>query len=355
MNIELGSTANIRELNQEVILAALRKCEEASVAELARMADLSIATCAKIVGELAESGEVVEFEGKSKGGRPARRYSFNPNHSLLGALILQVTGKKEFIQYFIADANGTILQSGTADTGVLNPAAVDTLLDALKKDYPALKAVSVSIPGTMTEGVIGPAEAPGLTGMHVEEFIKTRHGLSASVDNDMNFAALGYYKCHAPAGQSDLAYLLFPRGGVAGCGLVINDKLVRGKSGFAGEMSYMDPASKRDDIKKLLASTSVSGKYMEYVAKKLITVTALMNPRVAVLSGDGMTEGLADSILALCAREIPREHIPDLVIKKDYSDDCLAGMIVQALSSLARYPQLLEFSPVVPIQLRKAE
>lgn len=356
MNMEIGSTAQVRELNQEVIMATLRNRESASIADLAKLVDLSVATCVKIVGGLVESGEIEEVgERDSRGGRPARHYRFNPGHSLIAALILRVTEKAEYIDYFIADANGTLLHSGRTAPAPLDIDAIDSLLESLKKDYPSLKAVSVSIPGTVTEGVIGPADAPALVGVHIEDHIRKRHNLGTSVENDMNFAALGYYRCNLSSDGLDFAYLLFPRGGPAGGGLVINDKLVRGKSGFAGELSYLTPTAQRGHSKRILSMSRVDREYVEYVARMVTAVTVLINPAVIVLSGDNLEEDAHSAILSACVKDIPAEHLPEIIIKQDYNDDCLTGMIVQALSSLTRYPHLLQFSPVSLVQYRTAE
>ncbi len=347
MTVEVGTTAKVRELNQEVILSALRNVESASIADIAKQVDLSVATCVKIVGGLVESGEIEEIgERDSRGGRPARHYRFNPDHSLIAALILRATREKEYIVYYIADANGNLIHSGKEDAESLDSATIDNLLGILKQQYPTLKAVSLSIPGTVTDGVIGAADAPGLIGLRIEEHIRIKHNLIVSVENDMNFAALGYYRCHVSDSHQDIAYLLFPLGGPVGGGLVINGGLVRGKSGFAGELSYVSPCSQREKLQLLLSSPNPGKKYIEYAARIVATVTAMFNPSLIVLSGDSMAEELKKEILAACATDVPLEHLPELVIQQDYSDDCLTGMIVQALSSLARYPHLLQFSPV---------
>ena len=68
----------------------------------------------------------------------------------------------------------------------------------------------------------------------------------------------------------------------------------------------------------------------------------MINPDMVVLSGHGIDGATPESILAICEKYIPKVHLPDLVIKPDYRDDCLDGMLALALDSLAYEVQMVE-------------
>ncbi len=347
MERELGSTADIRELNQELLVAVLRKQQCASVAELARYTNLSGPTCVKILNDLIGSGTITELEERAfGGGRPARRYRYNPQNTLIAALILRITVDENKIIHFVADSTGRIIDSATDIVSAIDCDHLDASLAALKKTFPAIKAVSVSVPGMVSNGVVGSGDAALLSGIALEKHIRQKHGLVATVENDMNFAAIGFHRCQQYQSQAGLLYLLFPRGYCTGGGLVINDRLVCGKSGFAGELSYINCIATREHVRNIIAAPHKRQQFLRYIAKNIIAAIAMVNPGTVVLSGDDIQEDMHDALTSLCLDAVPPEHMPDIILRNDYHSDCLAGMIVLALSSLTRYPQLLEFAPL---------
>ncbi len=346
MTTTILNTANIRQLNQELILAVLRKHGSASIAELARHADISIATCMKIVADLQESGQVSELEEREfRGGRPARRYQFNPQHALIAGLLLKIAQPKEMITWFVADLTGTVLTAGTDEMKAITTEEIEKTLDRLIDDYPSISTISLSIPGMVHNDVIGTGDIPRLTDFPLRSHLEAKYDRLVCVENDMNLCALGYHKCYLPE-QAGLAYLLFPHGYATGGGLVINGKLVKGKSSFAGELSYLTFVAPRAETRKLLSSPERYKEYVEYVAKMIMAVAVLANPDLVVLSGDDLTQKMKKDLQKYCGKDIPHKHLPDLVIKRAYDDDCVSGMFVNAMCSLAKYPGLLEFSPM---------
>ncbi len=347
MALSIGCTADIRELNQETILAVLRKQGSANIAELARLSDISVATCLKIVAELMDIGQVTELEEREyRGGRPARRYRFNPEYALIAGVLLKISRPQECLVSFVADLAGRIIHSQSSHMDEITIPEIENLLDGMIAKFPNIRAVSLSIPGMVHQDVIGTGDIPRLTDFPIRRHLEARYGKPVCVENDMNLCALGYHKCSTLPEDASLAYLFFPHGYATGGGLVINGKLVRGKSSFAGELSYMTFVAKRDESRQLLSAPEKYTDYIAYVAKMLMAVTILVNPDRMVLSGDDLAQEMKKDLLLYCLRDIPEKHFPEIIIKRRYDDDCISGMFVLAMSNLAKYPHLLEFAPM---------
>ena len=84
---------------------------------------------------------------------------------------------------------------------------------------------------------------PGVTPL--AEWLSKATGVPAVLDNDANAAALGEHRFGAARGLSDFLFVTLGTG--LGSGLVVDGALVRGHSGFAGELGHVivEPGGRR--------------------------------------------------------------------------------------------------------------
>ena len=149
----------------------------------------------------------------------------------------------------LADMAGTIRARWSASTvGIRSAARVvelisegtDTLLQQTATSRSALKAAAAGAPGITdvdrgvviaTSYLMGWRDVPLLT------LLETALGIPASIDNDVNLAALGEH--HAGSARDIDNFVFIAIGTGVGAGIVANGELMRGAAWTAGEIGYM--------------------------------------------------------------------------------------------------------------------
>ena len=334
-----GNSIMVRQINREIIRDALKACEHANIAELARMTGLSVATCANILPELVESGEVLELERQSQGGRPARTFAYNPDCTLVAAILLRDADGAAVARYSVRNTAGTVLAQGEETYDAVGLDCLDDLIAGLTARFAAIRALAVSVPGVVHNGEIELCDISELIGLSLEKALRDRHGLEVVVENDMNFAAAGFYRAHAGTLAAGVGYIVFPGDKCPGSGLVVNGRLLKGRSGFAGELSFIPFDGSRRDADGGRGSREQA---VAAAARLVAAVIAVVNPDVVVLSGAAMEEGMLPEIKAACLEAVPERHMPELVMRPDYEDDCFAGMAMMGHNRLLPEVQLVE-------------
>jgi glucokinase len=175
-----------------------------------------------------------------------------PGHSPAAALIpdqvwigLDIGGSK--VLAVAVDANNHVvgrvrLTSRPGPDGVIDVAetAVARLAARIETPLTALGGIGVGVPGLVDadQGFVVHAVNLGIgsEGLALAERLRERTGLSVSVENDVNAAALGAARTPALGGV-DLAYLSIGTGLAAG--LVLDGRLRRGRRGAAGEIGHI--------------------------------------------------------------------------------------------------------------------
>jgi glucokinase len=115
---------------------------------------------------------------------------------------------------------------------------IDTLA-SIVRELGDLPNVGVGVPGLVTrEGVI--RASPNLTDVadfDVAGLLSARLGRAVAVDNDATCAAVAEWRAGAARGHRDAVIVTLGTG--IGGGLIVDDRVVRGANGFAGEVGHM--------------------------------------------------------------------------------------------------------------------
>lgn len=342
-----GNSGMVREINRERIAAALRDSGQATIAAIARTTGLSVATCSNLVGALVRSGEVVELHAESSGGRPARLYAYNVNNTLVASLLLRMSKKKRELRFSIRNRNGESFDDGLKIFETVTVEGLGEIILALAKRHPALKAVALSVPGVVHGGEIEFCDIPEIAGIHIEQRLAQITGLNVITENDMNFAAIGYYSAHREDVATALAYIASPLEEWPGMGLIVNGALIKGKSNFAGEVSFLPVKGlNRNKNKGASWQTKVKTSTPSALASEMAAITAsvvtIINPDVVVIAGIGTDSKTHDAIVQRCLTWIPESHLPAIILREDFGDDSLTGMTATAFNTLAPSINLVE-------------
>ncbi len=249
--------ATVRRLNLGLLMRSLAAGGPRSRARLADDTGLNKATVSSLVTELVDRGLVIEGIIQRRGvGRPGRTIEVNTAVVRCIGLELNV----DYLAGVITDLTGRVLARRrlTLPMIELGPARamgqVAELAAALVADCGAtpdqVETLHLSLPGLIDidAGVL--AYGPNLHWRQVDvvhslmgrlQWADTRIG----VDNDANLGAMAEYASGPSAGSSNLLYLVGEIG--VGAGMIIDGRIIRGATGFAGEVGHMpigDPSVK---------------------------------------------------------------------------------------------------------------
>lgn len=324
-----SSTIEVRENNIKLIKQALCAGENSTKAHLAGITGLSVATCGKIIATMVNRGEVFELElARPESGRPPRLYTYNAMYSLTALVFLKTEAGATYIIYEIKDAKNQIVEKEKIAVEKTKITAVSDLLDDLLQRFPSIKAVAISIPGMITNGVIGFCDLPELEGVDLREAILSKHNVELIVENDMNLAALGYY--HDMQRTGSVVYLLAPRKTCVGAGIVVDGKLIRGNTSFAGEFSFIPTeVSREKQLNGLDLKTAI-----DYIATLAAGVIPVINPSTFAIASELLDDTAVATIRQFCLKHIPAKHMPAFIVRKNIDNDCLSGLALMAASSI---------------------
>jgi glucokinase len=149
----------------------------------------------------------------------------------------------------LVTTDGAVLAAVQAPTSLGTGTAVHTILgivtdlcDQAHGRGLALEAVGVGIPGLVDtqRGMLLSSAGSVVADLHrvpLGERISAKTGVPTFVDNDVNALALGEWIFGAGRGASSCVVLAI--GTALGAGIILEGRLVRGKSGFAGELGHV--------------------------------------------------------------------------------------------------------------------
>jgi predicted NBD/HSP70 family sugar kinase len=251
-----GSPSLLRRHNSKLILDAIRAEGPISRAALARAVGLSKPTVNQVAELLLEQGFVVEEmdEPDAAPRRPGPRARLLSFRAEIGHVLgLDVGAGKA--RALLADLSGEIV--ATAQRELDGPARRDAVLDLVeataREVLDRLGDGQLRVAGVGTPGVVDPASgrislAPqieGWDGLDLGGELERRLGCPAVVDNETRLSLLAEGWRGAARGVDNVAYVQVGIG--IGGAVLVDGRLVRGKSGAAGEIAYLLDAGEDGD------------------------------------------------------------------------------------------------------------
>ena len=253
--VEPASTERLRRQNVSLVLRSLRRQGPGTRTELAQRTGLAKATVGVIVAELEGARAVLEEESRggaqARPGRPGRPVALRGDRFVALGLELNV----DYVAVVVLDLAGDVRLVETRPSPVDEPGREQALLDLVEEVVgPALAGrvlvgATLAVPGLVRDDNRTVAWAPNLAlrgdslAQRIERVLGGR--CAVRVSNDANCAA--YAETHHGA-ATDSRHVLYLTGTVGiGAGIVEAGELVRGASGFAGEVGHMpvgDPAAR---------------------------------------------------------------------------------------------------------------
>jgi predicted NBD/HSP70 family sugar kinase len=235
------------DFNLTVILDAIRRSTGGlSRVELAQIVGLSPQTISNISRRLLDQNLIVEAGKEGSGpGKPRTILRLNP----AGMYAVGVHLDPAVTTFVVLDLVGAVVRHSRINTpGGGDPDGVIATIAAEIKDLVAASGVDpdkiaglgVAAPGPidLDEGtVVDPPLLLGWDRVPLRDALAAATGLSTLVDKDVTSAAVAETWAGGPSGSGSFVFMYMGTG--IGCGIVLNDEVVRGTSGNAGEIGHI--------------------------------------------------------------------------------------------------------------------
>jgi predicted NBD/HSP70 family sugar kinase len=223
----------MKKLNKSIILETIIAESPVSRAAISEKTGLNKATVSNLVTELIESQLVYETgPGASSGGRKPVMLLFNNEAGYAIGVDLGVN----YILTMLTDLKGQIVKERRVPlTDLQYEQTLQQLIEAIRwaissaPDSPyGIVGIGIGVPGLVDpNGLI--LSAPNLKWRKVD--------IKSAIDNEANVGALGEKSYGEYQTARDMIYVSAGIG--IGVGIVVNNTLYRGFSGFSGEMGHM--------------------------------------------------------------------------------------------------------------------
>lgn len=373
-----GQPRLIKEINKDLIKQVIKDKGPISKPEIARITKLSLPTVNKIVDHLVETNYVkASGLGDTGSGRKPVLYEINSSAGNVIALFFE----NDYIRGAVSNIIGEILETERVeiDLGSKEEALNSTcnIIDRLMQGRENVKAIGIGVPGVVKpQGTI--YSIPNITGwegINLKKIIQERYRIPVFIENDVNLIALGVYYRQLKKKYSNVVYVYFGKG--IGSGIIIDKKLYKGSTNFAGEISYMvtqdlypeqlyearfkgllekevsdiikhifraESITSYNELKHKMADEEAAaetvGKLIRKVAFTLINITCVLNPEAIVVKGNFIYPEFIEKVKKIIDNYLPMD-IPKILILED-EDAGLIGTINLCISNISSNYLLLD-------------
>ncbi|MFE4543041.1 ROK family transcriptional regulator [Arthrobacter sp. NPDC056727] len=235
------------DFNLTVILDAIRRTTGGlSRVELAQIVGLSPQTISNISRRLLDQNLIVEAGKEGSGpGKPRTILRLNP----AGMYAVGVHLDPAVATFVVLDLLGAVVQHSSVKTpDSSRPEAVipaiaeeiDKLIEASGVDRAKIAGLGIAAPGPIDHDngtVVEPPLLDGWDSVPLRDALAEATGLSVLMDKDVTSAAVAETWAGGASGAGSFIFMYMGTG--IGCGIVLNDEVVRGTSGNAGEIGHI--------------------------------------------------------------------------------------------------------------------
>lgn len=333
------NTNRVREINNELIRNALKNSEYSTKNSISKETGLSISTCRNILEDMLKTGEAKEVTlTKLTGGRPSRHFVYNKSFAYVGIVYLRIEGNDYYIYSSVLNMLGESVYEATNKYTEITYQDVDYTISKMTQEFPQLQVVSIGIPGIVIDGYIGLCDVIPLRYTHLRDKIEEKYKIKVVMDNDVNVSALGLYNSRFGNAES-IAYLYFPEKGIPGVGIVVNGKVIRGATNFAGEIGFLPFGVEYDDYGKLQEDHI---KFFDIIVKTVLSINCIINPMLITISWKHMCQEYFDVINDTVKDLSPEGHAPKLIFNSDHHNDYINGLTFLALKEMSCKLEVIE-------------
>ncbi len=241
-SVKAGTKRMIREINEAIVLGAIRAHGQRSRAEIAADTGLSAPTVTGITSELIDRNIVYEHStGESAGGRRPVMLALNSTAGyVIGAKVTET-----HVTAVLTDLEATVVHRRTRKLAGTSVDQVVRLIGAIvddlrsKVDNRPIYGLGIGTAGVIdsVNGVVKHGTYAHWRDVPLGDRLQQRTGLPVVIDNDVNALVVCEHWFGVGREVSDLLVISLGRG--IGLGMVLDGRLYRGAQGGAGEFGHV--------------------------------------------------------------------------------------------------------------------
>lgn len=351
-----GKPDLLRKYNSDLIRDLIRINGPITKVELARLSGASVPTVNKIVNQMEADGEICKTDEDSNTvGRKAAAYIVNKDAGYFIVFFIQ----NGIISAALASNDGEIIQTESVkpdvnslddvNNSIFEKAAL--FISQIPSDK--LNAIGLGIPGVIDADnhVNAIPTIPCWEGKDLQAMFEERYHVPVFIENDVKLMTIGVYKHEFSDYCRNMIFLYVSRG--LGAGIVINSRLYKGSTNFAGEYGFMLPRFDhtlphsgntgnlelefRDITEKRISGAELSENeyqsYIEMLSGVITNFTAVLNPELIGICAPEMNEEELKKIRSRVMDQIPERCMPELalIIDQEYG---ISGLIELCMSGI---------------------
>lgn len=231
--------------NKKILLKLIKQKNQISRSELTKITGLTPPTIARIVGDLVENDKLAEYVGvgDSSGGRPPVIVKFKSEGNYIIGIDLGAT----YIRGCLVDLNAHFISEIQIPTEIENGFTniiekvvhIIQRLESRKEKNAKIWGVGIGVAGLVNRktGIIEHSPDFGWSKIDLHKELKNKLNLPFFYDNSTRLMALGELNLGVKQNLKNFAFINMGFG--IASGLVVEGKLVKGNSGFAGEFGHI--------------------------------------------------------------------------------------------------------------------
>ena len=263
----------VKQENKSLVMEILINSSPISRAEIATLTGLNKGTVSSLVAELLEEQLIYESgQGQSSGGRRPVMLIFNQQAGYSIGIDIGVN----YLLGILTDLQGNICHETTVKFSNLTYDEMEAKLFKTIDDLIALApsspygiiGIGIGVPGAVSnDGEILLAPNLGWSNVHLKEVIEDKYEVPVIIENEANAGAYGEKHFGVGKDFNNIIYISIGMG--IGVGLILNNALYKGKSGFSGELGHMTI-----EVNGMTCSCGSEGCWELYASEKSLLTNA---------------------------------------------------------------------------------
>jgi len=309
--LKLDNKFSARKQNLQSILCLLDENKNLSAKQLANLTGLSIVSVNKLLEIIDSHSDLITTSYLNTRGRRAKIYQLNYAAQQLGIVQLAEINNQIKAKYFLTDLAGKIKYQKFNDQKITS---LKQLTDFIKHEtlHEHPQKIIIGIPGAELDGRLQISDIKSLRDTSLTAAIETATNIETIVVNDANASTFGA-AIDLHESKNIAVGIYFPNNFGPGVGIVINNQLVNGADGLAGEIEF---------------STVDSSLISEQIRQHLQNIISLLNPNLIIVYADklSLTTQQIDQIRQTLQKNLPLHKKYRLDFDRNFEKDYLTGL-----------------------------
>lgn len=306
--MERKGTGKLRVINDQKVFDYFINEEIGTKKEIAQKTNVSIMTTGTILNDFLLKGIIVENELiYVEKGRPTHQYKLNPDYYHECMMYVKKNDCCSII-YCLKNALGELIDSKKIKKKELVGEDIVNCLNKIIEEDKYLQYISLGLPAIISNNQVIESDIDSL-----KEIL---------LMNDIKCIAYGYNQMH----HQNVCFLTFPKDSGPGCGMILDNQLIDGNNGIAGEVAYVplfDFLKKRE-----------FGNSLENIIQVVATTIVMYNPHLLIFTGENIKEDDLEAIQKGCPNYVPIHFMPSLKYQENCEDYYFQGLESQIIQRI---------------------